>query len=58
MDIRRAVFDALNNAVDNGHNMREFSVEEIVDDLASCDADLENLDPNQFRPFVIEWLKT
>ncbi len=56
MNIRESVFEALDNAVENGYPMREWKIEAILDDLLMCDADLEDLERAVVEPFVVKWL--
>lgn len=54
--LRSHIFAALRNALINGYDLREWTVDAIVTDLLDCDADLEGLDPAQIRPHVRAWL--
>ncbi len=54
--IRLMVFDALENAVTNGDDPCEQTIDEIVHDLLSYDGDLENYSASVIEPFVAEWV--
>lgn len=56
--IRVAVFEALDNAVANGHDFVDHSVKQVIDDLMTCDADLEGARPDDLEPWVREWMHT
>jgi hypothetical protein len=59
MDIRAAVFDNLNSAVEGGHyeDLSEWSAEEITYELMAYAADLEDIDDHKvLLPYVEEWL--
>ena len=55
---RESVFESLDNAQENGYNMREMTLDEIVVDLKTYDADCEHVPNGLLRTFVAEWLKT
>lgn len=59
--IQELVTHALTNAVANeefnpGGNLHGMTVEQIADDLAAFDAELEDFSPVEIQPFVIEWV--
>lgn len=54
-DLRERVFEALNNAVANGYDMREWAPSEVAVDLLDHDAGLEHLEPDDVLPHIIEW---
>jgi len=57
MDIRSAVFEALDNAAKNGFDMKEYENGVIIQDLLDCDADLEDLPFDALLPHVRAWKK-
>lgn len=57
-DIEDKVHEALNNAVRNGYDMVNPSLEQIANDLASNDADLEKYDTKTLMPHVRSWRLT
>ncbi len=56
------VYALLNNAVENDYDLREWSAEQIADDLieyGSFEKDnvlLEEIDPHELVPFIQMWL--
>lgn len=64
VDVKTAVFTALDNAVLNGYDPREsivddvIPIENVVDDLMEKDADLELADRAAVVTFVTEWFAT
>jgi len=56
--LREMVHESLRNAVENGYDLTTWSVDQIVDDLLTCDGELETYAPEDIRPFVEEWLNT
>jgi hypothetical protein len=56
-NLRDRVFEALQNAVDNGYGNFVFVADpdEVAADLCDCCADLEDEDPGNLVPFVQEW---
>lgn len=57
MDIKKLVFEALNNAKENGYEPEKESVEYWANDLIDYDADLENCEPEELTPYIEEWRK-
>ena len=59
MMLRYAVHECLANAQANGHftEPKLTDAEMIVHDLMSCDADLEDADPDELRAIVEEWVR-
>jgi hypothetical protein len=53
--VRERVFEALDNAVENGYALDEWAASEVADDLLTYCADLEGLDVDDVLPFIIEW---
>jgi hypothetical protein len=53
--VRAQVFNALDNAEDNGYPQRDLSTDEIAEHLCDCDADLEHLEPRTLYPFIEQW---
>jgi len=54
-DIRQRVFNALNNSMANKYRLQNWSADDITDDLIRYCGDLENSEPEELKPFVIEW---
>ena len=54
-DLRRAVFEALDNAIANGFTMTAMTNDQIAVDLKDCDADLENVAESDLVPIIEEW---
>lgn len=54
-DLRSEVFEALNNAVANGYDLRLLPASEVAVDLLDRCAPLEHLEPDDVLPFIIEW---
>lgn len=55
--LRQHVFEALNNAIENGYDLRQWSAEQIIDDLNRYAADLEAYMPEELRPHIEAWLQ-
>jgi hypothetical protein len=53
--MRRAVFEALDNAVANGFDMPSLASDDIARDLKDCDADLASAAESDLVPIVDEW---
>lgn len=53
--MKNAVYEALNNAHENGWSFKGCTITHIAGDLASYDADLEQYEPDQLEPIVIQW---
>lgn len=53
--IRKALVEALDNAMDNGYDMLAMSDEEIADDITRFDADLEGIAPEVLVPMIATW---
>jgi hypothetical protein len=56
--IRDAVLEALDNAVASGHRPQDQPSVVVALDLAACDADLEDVDPDVLVPFVDMWKRS
>lgn len=56
-EIRAAVFEAMDNACENGFAalMVINDADATVRDLIQYDADLEDLEPADVKPHVLEW---
>lgn len=55
--IYELVFEALNNAKDNGYDARGEDVEDTISELLAYDADLENQTRDALRPHVEAWME-
>lgn len=56
--IRDCVFESLDNAVANGHCPQDSPSVAVAIDLAACDADLGDTDPDVLVPFVDMWKRS
>jgi transcription initiation factor TFIID subunit TAF12 len=54
---REQVYSNLDDAVANGYDVRDWSVEDIVADLLAFAEDCENSSPEGLKPHVEAWLK-
>lgn len=54
--LKTRVFASLNNAIDNGFDVRSWTPDFLTDDLMSYDADLEGCDRASVLAAVTEWL--
>lgn len=54
--LRDRVFESLNNAVENGFNVRSWTPDSLTDDLMAYDADLERCDRSSVLLAVREWM--
>ena len=57
-DLRAKLFESLNNAVDNGYELREWSAEDIADDVSEYDPQFEDVDTATMIPIIEEWLQS
>ncbi len=60
MNLQQVVNYALNNATDNGFFSElhlELTIEEVAVDLATYDADLEDVPVENLIPCIIQWRK-
>lgn len=57
MDLKTMVFEALKTREENGYSVVHNTPEEIAMDLVSYDADLEDYEPEDVLPFVLQYLK-
>jgi len=55
MSLEQQVFSSLDSAVANDYDLREWSAEEIANDLHEYDADLESVSPAELLPHVQAW---
>lgn len=55
MDVRTSVFEALDNALENGYDPRLQPTEEVAVELTSFDADLEDFEPATLVEHVEAW---
>ena len=56
--LRARVFQALENAVENGFDMQDMPPEAIAEDLVWLDADIEGENVSDVQEHVSEWLAT
>lgn len=54
-EIRELVFQAMDNACDNGYDEAQDDPLAVAIDICDCDADLENEEPETLVPYVQEW---
>lgn len=59
--MRETIIQSLNNARENGEfspgcNLYQMTAEQVADDLAAFDADLEDCSPVEIEPHVTEWM--
>lgn len=54
--LKDRVFESLNNAVENGFDVRSWTPDFLTDDLMTIDADLERCDRACVLSAVREWL--
>jgi archaellum biogenesis protein FlaJ (TadC family) len=52
---RDTVFQSLNNAIDNGYELEDWTEREIAENLHEYDAQFEGVDPNLLIPIVKDW---
>ena len=57
-DMRKTVFEALDNAVENDTDFSQFggSVKALAEDLVMCCAEVEDEHPDDLIPHVQAWL--
>jgi hypothetical protein len=55
--ICKAVFRALDNALENGYDPREDTAEQNAHELSCYDADLEEITEEELLPYVCLWLE-
>jgi hypothetical protein len=56
--IRERVFEALDNAYENGYDLRAWPASETMMDLLTYCGDLDGLEADEVLPHVIAWQKT
>lgn len=56
-EIKKAVFEALDNAKTNGFDQAEVNAVFVAVDLKECDADLEDVPTAELLPHVKAWQK-
>jgi hypothetical protein len=54
--IERMVYQALDNARENGYDQRFLTPEDIAHDLTDCDADLGGAHVNDLLPHIASWM--
>lgn len=59
--MRETIIQSLNNARENGEfspggDLYQMTAEQVADDLAAFDADLEDYSPVEIEPHVTEWM--
>lgn len=55
-DLRDIVFEAMENAKNNGHIQLREDAQNITDQLRDSVPDLENADEDEIRELVIDWV--
>ena len=53
--LRDEVFEALDNAIANGYDMKSWAPTDVAVDLLDHCASLEHLEPDDVLPHIIEW---
>jgi len=54
--IKALVFEAMQNAIDNGHTFMGLTDIAVAEDLVQFDSDLESYEPEDLAPFVKEFV--
>lgn len=55
-DLKKKIFESLDNAVDNGYELKEWPAENIALDLAEYDEFFESYTQPELVPHIVEWL--
>lgn len=54
-DYRKIVFNSLDNSFDNGYDLTEWTIEEVVQDILNYDDDVFALTEDECKIYVAEW---
>lgn len=58
MDLEKQVHASLDNAVENGYDMRHgWTPEQIAEDIGDYDSDLQGRQPEELVPHIRSWLE-
>lgn len=57
--LKERVYEALNNAYDNGYTFDGWTLDSVAADMVTYDADLEQYadDPSKLVPYIDDWKK-
>jgi hypothetical protein len=55
LDLQTMLDVALNNAVNNGHNLHEWEPQAVAEDLILYSKDFENMTPETLMPYIEVW---
>lgn len=58
LELREHIFEALDNAVDNGYDPRHNSIEVSIVGLLMFDYECEHLTGTEIRPHVVAWFES